>query len=419
MTAYTYVIDTGTVVADTSTLLSDVEQEFRLALGANINVAPSTPQGTLIAAETLARTSVMKNNAELANTINPNLSYGTFLDAICALMGIDRGSDQSTVGTGVKITGTAGTVIIDGSRVRTANNDIYSIVGDVTIPISGETTATFKSEAPGPIPLATGLMTIIDGTIGWGTAEVVVTTTVTLGVLALQDPQLKNKRVLQLAKQGVGSSAAIKAAVLGVANVTSVNVVENNTGAAGLVNGIDFTLPNAMWVCVDGTPDEADVAAALYAAHSAGCPWDFGDTGNGTPVNPPDGVVTIDPATGLNYNAKWVTPILYDAYVHTIINQGNTPTSQVPAIQNAIMSFATGQEQGEQGFVIGASVSAFEVAGAVARQLPGLYIRNCAVAVVPAGDPPPVYPGDYVTEFVMPQFGRAVLQINRIVVDLV
>lgn len=420
MTAeYNYIIDTGTVVADTSALLADVQQEFRNALGASINLAPSTPQGTLVTAETLARTSVMKNNAELANTINPNLSYGTFLDAICSLMGISRGADQSTVGTGVKITGTSGTVIVDGSRVRTANNDIYIIVGNVNIPISGETTATIKSEAPGPIPLAVGAMTIIDGTIGWGTAEVVVTTVVTLGVLALNDPQLKNKRNLQLAKQGTGSSAAIKAAVLDVANVTSANVVENNTGATGIVNGVDFTLPNAVWVCVDGTPAQADVAAALYDAHSAGCPWDFGDTGMGVPVNPPNGVSTIDPSTGLSYNVKWVTPNLYDCYVHITINQGNAATSQVPSVQNAIMNFATGQEAGEQGFVIGASVSAFEVAGAVARQLPGLYIRNCLVAVVPTGSPAPVYPGDYVTEFVMPQYGRAVQQINRITVVLV
>lgn len=417
--AYKYITDTGVIVADATDLLSDVQTEYQNALGSAINLDASTPQGSLMAAEVIARTDVMRNNAELANMMNPNLAYGTFLDAICALLGITRGVNQSTVLTGVLITGNNSTVVQAGYRVQTAAGDIFSLIAAVTIPIGGSIRANFQSAAYGPIPAAVGAMTILDGTIGWAGAAVDGSTTIVLGTSKLADPQLKNMRNQQLAVQGVGSSAAIKAAALGVPNVTSVMVVENNTGSTGLVNGITFTKANAMWVCVAGTPTNANMAAALYAAHNGGCPWDYGSSGNGAPVGSPNGISTIDPATGLTYNVKWTTPILFDCYINISVHPVTSATSSVTAVQNAIMNYATGQEAGESGFVIGASISAFEIAGAVARQLPGLYVKTCSVACVPAGNPAPSYPSGYTPEFVMSQYGQAQIQINNITVQLV
>lgn len=418
-TEYDYIIETGTVVADTSSLLSDVQAEYKTALGASLNLAASTPQGTLIATETLARTGVMQNNAELANMMNPNLTYGTWLDAICALMGITRGANQSTVGTVVNFVTTIPNVTIpSGSRVETSNGDIFTTVGTITLAIPGTTTGTIQSQEYGPIPLPLGSLTILDGELGWASTAVTGGSTVVLGTTALQDPQLKNLRTQQLAIQGVGSSEAIQAAILNVPNVTSAIVVENNTGAVGVVNGVTFTLANAMWVCVDGTASNLTVSQALYNAHNGGCPWDYG-TASGAPVGSPNGIVAQDAATGLFYNVKWTTPVFYDCYVNITVHQAQSVASPAPAVQSAIMNYVSGQEQGEPGLIIGANVSAFEMAGAVSRQIPGMYVKACSVACVPKGNPPPAYPGAYVSEFVMSRFGRAVLQIGNITVQTV
>ena len=418
MTTYKYITDTGTISVDTATLLTEVQAEFQTALGADINLAASTPQGSLITAEVIARTNVMKNNAELANMINPNLAYGTFLDAIASLLGVTRGTNKSTVGTGIAIAGNPLTVIPSGSQVATVNGDVFLTVGDVTIPIGGTTTATIQSKEYGAIALPSGALTIIDGTIGWASATVGGGSTVVLGSLALSDTQLKNLRTQQLAVQGVGSSAAIKAALLNVPNVKSVQVVENYSGAAGVVNGVNFTLGNAVWVCVSGTATDADIAAALYDSHHAGIPWDYG-TSSGTPVNSPNGVTTTDPSTGLNYNVKWVRPVLYDCYVHVTVKQATSASSPAPAVQTAMMNYANGLIAGEQGFVVGAPVSAFELAGAVASQLAGMYVKECSVACVAAGSPAPSYPSAYSSEVVLAQFSQAVLQINNITVVVV
>jgi hypothetical protein len=420
MTAsYNFIVSTGTVVADTSAILADVEAEFANALGQSIDTDASTPQGALIAAEAIARTSVMKNNSDLANNINPNLSYGVFLDAICAFLGTQRGVNASTIGNGVKIDGDGiNTITVPaGSRVETINGDIFDVQVDTTIPNGGTAQVTLVSEAFGNIPLPVGNLTIIDGTIGWGDAIVTAATVVTPGTIALTDPQLKIARNRQLAAQGVGSSAAILAAASQVPNVTSVLPIENNTGqTAAAVNGVTFTLPNAMWVCVAGSGAPASIAAALYAAHGGGCPWDYGAAGEGVQVQAPNGVKVLDPATGLPYFVKYVTPNLFDVYVQISVHQNNSVVSPAPSIQNAMVAYATGQEDGEPGLVAGASVSAFEFAGAIARQLPGIYIKSCAVACVPAGSPAPTV---FSPEVIFQPWQQGQLASGNIAVSLV
>jgi hypothetical protein len=413
---YTYILDTGTIGIDTTDLLLDVETEWQNAFGSTLNTDASTPQGTMIAAETTSRTSVMRNNAELANMQNPNLAYGTWLDAICALLGIGRGTNQSTVATGVQLTGNAQTPIAAGSRIQTPNGDVFSLVTAVTIPAGGVTTGVFQSQAYGAFAFPTGNMTILDGTIGWGSATAVSTTTVQSGSTQNTDPQLKNKRNAQLAIQGTASTAAISANLLNVPNVTSCLVVENNTGAAGTINGITFTKATGLWVCVAGTASASAIAAALYAAHNAGCPWDYGAAGFGVQVSPPNGVAVTDPTTGFTYYVLFTTPVLYDAYVQLSVHQSATASPGAAAIQNAILQYAQGLETGEPGLVLGANLSAFEMSGAVARQYPGVYLKSCAVAMVPAGNPAPSYPSAYSTEVVLLPYQQAQLAIGNITV---
>lgn len=418
MTAvYNYLISTGTIVDDTTDLLTDVQLEYKTALGANLNLAANTTQGSLITGEAVARTNVMKNNADMGSLINPNLSYGIYTDAICSLLGISRGENISTVGNNITLTGNANTPIPAGARVQTVNGDIFTIFAPVTIPVGLSIPAVIESSVFGPIPLPVGPLKILDGVIGWGAATVTSGSVVTLGSLALSDPQLKTSRNQRLATQGVGSSAAIKAAILAVPNVTSCMVVENNTGSPGVVNGVTFTLGNSFWVCVSGTPDPVALAQAMYNAHGGGVPWEFGSAGNGLPQNSPNGLPAIDPSTGLTYNVKNTTPILFDTYVNLVLRKSSNVATAVTTIQGAVITYASGKEDGEPGFVVGASVSAYEIAGTVARQIPGIYISSCMVACVPHGAAAPVYPSGFVSEYVMSPFNQATILPNNVTVS--
>src|SRR5262249_30052068 len=115
MANYQYLNETGTIVPDTSDLLNGVGNEFKGAFGADLSVTSDTPQGVLIAAETEARDAVVRNNAALANQINPNIAGGVFLDAIAALTGLTRDSAKRS-SVLCDLTGVAGTIIPAGSQ---------------------------------------------------------------------------------------------------------------------------------------------------------------------------------------------------------------------------------------------------------------------------------------------------------------
>lgn len=416
MTAeYVYSTETGAINVDTEDLLEDVRTEFRNALGRSLNVDANTPQGTLIAGEVIARNAVMRSNAEHGNLINPNLSYGKFLDAICAFTDVDRGENRSTIIDGVYLEGNADTVIAAESRVQTDTGQLFHLVTSVTIGPSGTASATFRSAEFGDIPVGQQTLSIIDGTVGWGAARVVPSSVVSAGSVARKDGNLKNARNKRLANQGIGSSAAIMASVLSVPNVLSANVIENNTGTTGDHYGITFNYTSAMWVCVAGDPVQEEVAAALYRAHHGGCPWDFGGENQGIPVN--GGIEVADPATGIRYLVKYTKAIDYDTYVMVTVKRGPSAANATLAVQNAIVAYANGEIDGEMGFEVGAPVSAFDIAGAVSKELPGLYIKSIKIACVLSGSEPPE-PEDYVYEFITPMWGFPVTAAGNILVTV-
>jgi hypothetical protein len=417
---YQYITDSGTIVADTSTLLSDVEAEWKSALGQNLNVDASTTQGTLIQGDTIARTGVIKNNAEMANLINPDLAYGVYLDAVCSFLGIGRGKNSTTTASGIIITGDPKTFIPAGSRVQTTNNDVFLTVQDVTIPTSRSITTNIQSQAFGAVPLPSGPLTIVDAIIGWGSCVVPDGTLSVPGTTILQDGQLKTRRRQQLAKQGIGSSGAIKANALDINGISSVNVIENNTGqTANAIQGVKFTLPNAMWVCVDGlnSNNKQALADAIYAAHQGGCPWDYGAAGQGNQIDAPNGTPVIDPYSNKTYAVKILTATLLDCYVNITVSQANSSSDPTQSVQNAIFKYASGQEDGEEGLVVGAAASSWEMGGAVARNLPGMYIKFYQIAVVPNGQLP--QPSDFVYEKAINPWERAVLAVGRINVTVI
>ena len=84
---YEYLTESGVIVPDTADTRNEVVSEWRNALGQDLITDDETPQGLLINAETIARQEVARNNANIANQINPDLAEGVFLDAIWALTG--------------------------------------------------------------------------------------------------------------------------------------------------------------------------------------------------------------------------------------------------------------------------------------------------------------------------------------------
>lgn len=367
MATYNYVEQTGLIIPDTSEILDDVNAEYREIFGEDFVVDPETPEGTLIAAEVTSRQSVARNNAAVGNQLNPNLAGGPFLDAIWALTGGERSvATRSTVQA--TITGVAGTSIPQGSVARTTAGDDFESAAVITIPISGTVEASFQSVEVGPIGAPAGTLTqIVDAVLGWET--VTNATAATLGTLVESDADSRNRRRATLALQGRSTAFAVTSNLRNVPGVRSLTFRENTTDTAATIDGI-MLAPHSIWTSVDGGDDEA-VAAALLEAKSAGANWN-GDVA----------VMVTEEASGQEFTVNFDRPTPVPILVRVTVRTGSAQSiDPIPAVRDAVLAYAAGEVADEDGFVVGADVSPFELAAAVNRQNPELFITLAEIAL--------------------------------------
>ena len=366
--AYDYITSSGTVVPDTSTLLVEVQNEFKAALGADLVTDPSTPQGALIVAETLARTGVVGNNAALANQINPNLAGGVFLDAIWALTGGQRIAATRSVVPGVEVSGLPGVVIPAGSQASIADGTLFESVSGVVLDLTGAGVVDFQAVETGPIAVNPGALNqIVTAVLGWDSVN--NPTAATLGRNQESDLAARQRRRNTLSLQNVALPAAITSALYDTPNVRSLTFRENPTNTALTIDGVAM-LPNSIFVCVDGGTDQA-VAETLLANKSLGCNW------NGSTV-----VNVTDSASRQVYAVRFSRPSAVNVQARLYVRNLGALSDITSSVKSAVVDYAAGLIEGEPGFTVGSSVSAFELAGAVTRQVSGVYVQKCEVSLL-------------------------------------
>ena len=368
MADYQYLDTTGVIVPDTETVLTEVENEFKAALGQDLITTANTPQGVLITAETTARSNVLRNNATVANQINPNLAGGVFLDAIWALTGGQRYDATYSVIPGAQLTGLPGTLSPAGSQAALADGTLFASVSAVTLDGGGLGTVDFQAVEAGPIAANPGTLTqIVTAVLGWD--QVTNPNAATIGRAEESDLAGRQRRKNTLSLQNVALPLAATSALYAIPNVKSLQYRENFTKADATIDGI-FLLANSVWACVDGGTD-AEIAAALLENKSLGANW--------------NGAVTVNmphPATGQVYPVKFDRPTEKPVKARVTVRNLSALTDVPAAVRAAIVAYATGLQEGEPGFVVGASVSSFELAGAVNRDAPGIYVQNCEISLV-------------------------------------
>ena len=366
---YKYLEPTGVIVADTSATLAEVQSEFRTAFGADLIVTPDTPQGVLISSETIARNNVINNNAALANQSNPNVAGGVFLDAIMALTGISRNAQTPTVVTAVTVTGVAGTLIPEGSQASTSVGDLFETTAAVTIPSGGSTTVNFQSVAYGAIPCAANaLNTIVTAIIGWETVD--NTSAGVVGSTTQSDQAARAYRKNTLSFQAVSLAEAITSALYAVKGVTSLTFQENTAATTMTINSIPM-VSHSIYACVEGGTNAA-VAAALLENKSSGCAW------NGSTSE-----TVTEPASGQAYTVQFDRPTPIGILVKATVS-GASAGNVIQAVLDyaaGTVSDPAGNPSNLTGFVVGSSVSPYEIAAAISIENPGCYVSNLQISL--------------------------------------
>ncbi len=367
MANYIYITSSGTVVADTADIKETVQNEFKQALGEDISLEDSTPQGRLIDIETTARTTVVENNALVANLFNVMLSYGIFLDAILANFGMYReGATPSRVT--VTVTGQNGTVIPAGSQASTASGVVFYAENDITIQENGIAEGNFLSLETGEIACAAGeLNKIIDGTFGWET--ITNSSPAILGTERESDAHFKQRFLNSGLFTGKALLENYYKVLLDTENVKSAFVYDNYTSETIVYDTVSI-LPHSVYCCVDGGGNE-DIAKAIFSVKSAGC----GYTGENS-------IQIRDEWFGALYSVKFSRPENVDIYISITVDRGTSASTELEdTVKNAIIAFANGEISGYGGLNIGVSVSPFEIAAAVNTAISGITVKNLLVGI--------------------------------------
>lgn len=362
-----YTTSNGIIVPDTSEIKEQVQNEFQGALGTDLSLDDSTPQGRLIETETISRKAVLENNAYMANQLNPSTSSGMFLDATCALVGVVRKSATHTQVLAT-VTGVAGTVIPAGSQAKTSGGDMFEIINAYTIPAGGTGTVYFRAVNEGPVACAIGTLNqIVTSVLGWETINNPVAAVI--GVDTESDYDLRLRRSKNL-YHGSALLRSIESALLKVDGVLSVFPAENETNGTKSIDNKTL-VAHSIWIVVDGGADE-DVAQAIWEHKSLGCAYNGNEE------------VTVYGPYNVPYTVKFDRPTYQPIQIAVTVTSPLTIETQdvVEEVKSALSAWALGEIPGVDGLALGVDVSPFEAASAITAQIPDLFVNSVQVALV-------------------------------------
>ncbi|MCG5274717.1 baseplate J/gp47 family protein [Providencia rettgeri] len=360
MADYQYLTSQGVIVPDTSTLRDDVESEYRSVFGQDLDVNPETPQGALITMEVENRDAVVRNNAELANQINPDLAGGIFLDAIWALMGGQRFDATHSFLSQVKFTGIAETIIPKGSQAATLNGDLFETTKTLIIGKDGSVTGDMRAIETGAVECGVGqLNKVASSVLGWETVH--NPSNAVLGRDAESDLQSRRRRKQTLAKNTVSVGEAITSALYELEGVRSLAYRENYTDQPMMFDGITL-VPHSIYVCVEGGDKEA-IARSLLRTKTLGAAF------NGS-----EEVEVLENISGQIYPVKFDRAKEFVLFCRVTVKKATVDAQTI--IPAAVESWANGDIDGEGGLVVGRDVSPFEISAGINAVEPRLFITR-------------------------------------------
>ena len=242
-----------------------IDAIFIEVFGPTVNLNPTSINGLFIQQLTnLGVDNETTKSVIYGDLYNPNVTQSIWLEAICALMDINRKSATHSSATCV-FTGSAGTVIPKNSIVANSNNDKFNVSENITLNISGTASAIVIAQELGPISVNNNtIVNIITPISGWDSVN--NPTIGTIGTVIQSDNSLRLERTGLLAKQSASSIGSIYAKVYDVQDVTDVMIQENNTGAPKVIGGVTLK-PYSIYLAVIGGINN-NIGEAIYIKKS-------------------------------------------------------------------------------------------------------------------------------------------------------
>lgn len=360
MADYNYIIPTGVIVPDTATLREEVEAEYKAVFGADLPVTPETPQGVLITAEVESRDGMVRNNAEVANQINPDIAGGIWLDALWALTRGKRRAATASKLSGVVFSGVPQTPIPAGSLASVASSGArFKTIVDLVIGPGGSVVGSMEAVDPGPVSAPAGSLNEIASTVlGWET--VTNPSPAVIGNSRESDVSSRRRRRQTLALQSVSPQEAIISRIYNLDGVMSLSFRANITSSPIVIDGVTIE-PKSIYVCVDGGTD-IDIATSILASSGI------------TDYSGSLEVSVVEPASGQVYQVRFDRPIERTFRARVTIKPSSLDVMTI--IPDAITQGAQGEIDGDSGLLVNQDLSAFELSGYVNQVEPRIFVTR-------------------------------------------
>jgi hypothetical protein len=378
----------GIILPTDAEILSGRVADINSAFGGGVNPALSSPQGQIASSDSAIIADKNSAIAYVANQVDPLYSEGRWQDALGRIYFMTRQPATSTVVIAT-IGGQPGTYIPAGVLALDTSQNVYQLLGAVTIGGGGTIPAEFANVATGLIPCSAGsLIQLYQSVPGWDSV-----TNAAAGILGsvVESPQaFELRRQNSVALNSHGTTDTIFANVYAVAGVLDCYVIDNPSGVTVPYGSTSYPLaPHSVYVAVVGGTASA-IAQAIWNAKDGGCSYSaWPDYPSGSTV-PGDGsvetVVVYDqrpqyapnyPAYGVSFIVSAATPVYFAV---TVANAGSLPSDYVTLIQNAVLAQFNGQN-GNTPAGIASLILALSYTGAILAAVPGVSLVSVLVGL--------------------------------------
>lgn len=311
--------------------LAALTEEVKAIFGETINLDPDSIDGQTLGifAEAVSNLDML---AEMVyQSLNPQSATGAALSRLVQINGIRRQAGQPS-SVMLTLTGTAGTIVPEGSRARTAGNVEFTTALDAVIPTAGTVDVLARSVDIGPVAAPAGSINGIATPIfGW--QSVTNSFDADLGRLEETDEELRIRRRASVAAPGQAVLDSIYATIANLPGVIQAIVLENPEGTTD-ANGLP---PHSIYAIVNGGDSQA-IADAIWLKKTAGATMYGAET------------EVVTDSLGNPHQVKFSRPDPVDMYVSmTLKTKAGWPTGGEQRIKDAIVAWATtGQQIGEE-----------------------------------------------------------------------
>ena len=380
----------GVVLPTDAAILAGRQTDINNAFGGGVNPALSTPQGLVASSDSAIISDKNSAIAYVANQVDPLYAEGRFQDAIGRIYFMTRKPATATVVIAT-IGGIPGTYIPAGVLALDTSQNVYQLLGAVTIGSGGTIPAEFANLATGPIPCNEGSLNQLYRSVpGWDT--------VSNDSAGISGSNVENSQEFELRRQNSvalnshGTNDAILANVYAVAGVLDCYVIDNPSGDTVNYGTTNYPrAPHSLYVAVVGGSASA-IAQAIWNAKDSGCSYSaWPDYPNGSTV-PGEGSVETSIVYDTRYQApqpaygvSFIVPAPTSVYFAvTVQNSPSLPSGYATLIKNAIIAQFNGQNNNTPAS-IASEILASSYYGPVIASVPGLALLSILVGLTSPG----------------------------------